>query len=173
MIIARSPSRRLLALDALRATARSALDTDGWLRCAVPPVEALRVSAAARRQPATNQPDIGLLKSNFGFKGRLFRSSDPGFEQAAYGRLWNKLQPKRHPQIVAQAADVQDVVAAVKFARANKLKVTVRGGGHNWCNPSLRDNGLLIDVTNLNRVLSIDSGVQKAIVQPIVSNRQI
>jgi FAD/FMN-containing dehydrogenase len=131
------------------------------------------VSAAARKHPATNQSDIGLLKSNFGFKERLLRSSDPGFEEAAYGRLWNKLQPKRHPQIIAQAADEQDVVAAVKFARANKLKVAVRGGGHNWCDPSLRDNGLLIDITNLNRVLSIDSSVQKAVVQPIVSNRQI
>jgi FAD/FMN-containing dehydrogenase len=100
-------------------------------------------------------------------------SSDPGFEQTAFAGLWNKLQPKRHPQIIAQARDEQDVVAAVKFARAKKLKVTVRGGGHSWCNPSLRDNGLLIDLTNLNRVLSIDTDARRAVVQPVVSNRQV
>jgi FAD binding domain len=130
-------------------------------------------SAAATEQLSMGHTDLSALKSNFGFKGTAFHASDPGFEKAAFGDLWNKLQPKRHPQMVAQASDDQDVVAAVKFARANKLKVTVRGGGHNWCNSSLRNSGLLIDLTSLNRVLSIDSGARKAVVQPVVSNRQV
>jgi FAD/FMN-containing dehydrogenase len=130
-------------------------------------------SAIAAEQLNVNQPNLRTLKSEFGFKGSVLRSSDPGFNEAAFGNLWNKLQPQRHPQIIAQAKDEQDVVAAVKFARANKLKVTVRGGGHSWCSPSLRDKGLLIDLTNLNRVLSIDPVARKAVSQPVVSNRQI
>jgi FAD/FMN-containing dehydrogenase len=130
-------------------------------------------SAAAQEQTGSGRPNLSVLKSHFGFRGRALDSSDPGFEQTVFGGLWNKLQPRRHPQIIARASDEQDVIAAVQFARANKLKVTVRGGGHNWCNPSLRDNGLLIDLSNLNKVLSIDAGARKAVVQPILSNRQV
>src|SRR5918998_3197062 len=93
--------------------------------------------------------DLADLKTKFGFKGRALAASDAGFAEAAFGELWNQLQPTRHPQVIAQVTDEQDVVAAVKFARANKLKVAVRGGGHNWCNPSLRNSGMLIDLTNL------------------------
>jgi hypothetical protein len=129
--------------------------------------------AAAAQQPSATKLDPGALKSSFGFSGNILHASQPGFEEAAFGNLWNELRPKRHPQIVAQAMDKQDVAAAVKFAQANKLKVTVRGGGHNWCNPSLRNGGLLIDLSNLNRVVSIDAASQRAVVQPIISNRQI
>jgi FAD/FMN-containing dehydrogenase len=129
--------------------------------------------AAAAEQRSAAKVDPGTLKSNFGFRGNVLHTSESGFEEAAFGNLWNELRPKRHPQIVAQAMDKQDVAAAVKFAQANKLKVTVRGGGHNWCNPSLRNGGLLIDLSNLNRVVSIDAASQRAVVQPIISNRQI
>ena len=131
------------------------------------------VQQTAKQQAVSGRLSPAALKSQFGFRGGVLEPSDPGFEQTAFGELWNKLQPKRHPQIIAQASDEQDVVAAVKFARAAKLKLTVRGGGHNWCNPSLRDHGLLIDLTNLNRVISIDAGARKAVLQPIISNRQV
>jgi FAD/FMN-containing dehydrogenase len=58
-------------------------------------------------------------------------------------------------------ADDQDVIAAIQFARDNKLKVVVRGGGHNWCQPSLRNGGLLIDLKNLDKVISIDEAASK------------
>lgn len=77
-------------------------------------------SAAAQEQAGSGRPNLSTLKSQFGFRGGVLDSSDPSFEQTAFGGLWNKLQPKRHPQIIAQARDEQDVVAAVKFARAKK-----------------------------------------------------
>jgi FAD/FMN-containing dehydrogenase len=117
--------------------------------------------------------DLVELKIKFGFKGMALAASDAGFAEAAVGDLWNKLQPTRHPQVIAQVTDEQDVVAAVGFARAHGLKVAVRGGGHNWCAPSLRNNGLLIDLSNLNKVISIDAAAGKAVLQPIVSNREV
>jgi hypothetical protein len=39
------------------------------------------------------------------------------FRAAAFGNLWNQLQPERHPRIIAQSTDDQDVSAAVKFPR--------------------------------------------------------
>lgn len=49
----------------------------------------------------------------------------------------------------------------------------MRGGGHNWCSPSNRNGGILIDLANLNKVISIDANARKAVVQPIVSNREV
>ncbi len=69
--------------------------------------------------------------------------------------------------------DEQDVIAAIQFARENKLKVVVRGGGHNWCQPTLRDGGMLIDLSELNKVISIDVDGRRAVVQPVVSNRDV
>ena len=92
-------------------------------------------------------------------KGQVLTASDADFEQVA-SDLWNKYgATKRRPQLIVRVANEQDVVEAVKYARANKLKVTVRGGGHNWCNPSLRNGGMMIDLTNLNQVISIDAKV--------------
>jgi FAD/FMN-containing dehydrogenase len=68
--------------------------------------------------------------------------------------------------MIAQAVDERDVVAPVKFARTNKLKVTVGGGGYNWYNPFPRDNGLLIDITDLHGVLSITHVTEKLSCSP-------
>ncbi len=113
------------------------------------------------------------LKSEFKFKGDILTPADADFKKIAFGRQWNKLLPNRLPQLIACVVDEQDVVAAVKFARANKLKVSVRGGGHNWCSPALRNSGILIDLTNLNKVISIDADARKAVLQPVISNREV
>lgn len=132
-------------------------------------------SVATRAYATVNADPLNLaaLKTDFGFRGAVLTPSEPGFRAAAFGELWNKLQPARHPQAILQVGDEDDVVAAVKFALANKLKVTVRGGGHNWCSPSLRNGGILIDLVNLNKIVSIDPVARKAILQPIVSNREV
>ena len=102
------------------------------------------------------------LTDKFGFKGRVLTPDQPEFNEAAFGGLWNHLRPTRHPQILVQVTGDDDVIAAIKFAKANHIKVTVRGGGHNWCNPSLRNSGMLIDLTNLTKVISIDAENKKA-----------
>jgi FAD/FMN-containing dehydrogenase len=115
--------------------------------------------------------DLDALKK--GCRGAVVGASEPEFAERVYGGLWNRLLPRRAPQIVVCAADEQDVISAIQFARENNLKVVVRGGGHNWCQPTLRNGGLLIDLKNLNKVISIDVGNRKAVVQPIISNREI
>jgi FAD/FMN-containing dehydrogenase len=106
-------------------------------------------------------------------KGVVATQGDANFTELIHGDLWNRLIPRRAPQIVMRVKDEQDVIAAIRFARENKLKVVVRGGGHNWCQPTLRNGGLLIDLVELNKVISIDVGARKAVVQPIISNRDI
>jgi FAD/FMN-containing dehydrogenase len=123
------------------------------------------------KAPAHINPGAGALQKSI--KGQVLAPSDSDFEKVAFG-VWNKYEAiKRRPQLIVRVANEQDVVEAVKFARASKLEVTVRGGGHNWCNPSLRNGGMMIDLTDLNRVISIDAKAHKAVVQPIISNREI
>jgi len=98
---------------------------------------------------------------------------DPGFGELLHANLWNRLIPDRTPQVLVRVNDEQDVIATILFARANRLKVVVRGGGHNWCQPTLRNGGVLIDIGNLNKILSIDPVARRAVVQPVISNRDV
>lgn len=131
-----------------------------------PGVEAKQLLA---KKEAKVKLNIAELQSKI--KGKVYSGTDSKFNDIAYGGLWNKLAPTRKPQYIVSVDEEQDVVEAVKFAKANKLKVVVRGGGHNWCAPSLRNGGMMIDLTNLNKVISIDVENKKAILQPIITNR--
>lgn len=106
-------------------------------------------------------------------RGEILTPADDGFATAVFDGQWNQLRPERAPDLIARVTDEQDVVEAVRFAKANGLKVAVRGGGHNWCNPTLRKSGMLIDLTHLNQVVSLDPEALTAVVQPILSNREV
>jgi FAD/FMN-containing dehydrogenase len=86
------------------------------------------------------------LASEFaeGFRGDLLAAGDDGFEQAR--KLFNAMIDRR-PALIARCADVADVIACVKYARAAGVKVAVRGGGHNGAGLGSCDGGLVIDLS--------------------------
>jgi FAD/FMN-containing dehydrogenase len=86
------------------------------------------------------------------FGGRLILPSDSAYEQAR--RVWNAMID-RHPAAIAQCADVDDVVRAVRFARARAIPATVRGGGHNVAGKAVQDDALVIDLGTMQNV-SVD-----------------
>jgi FAD/FMN-containing dehydrogenase len=49
--------------------------------------------------------------------------------------------------------DTGEVVAAVALARARRLPLSVRGGGHDWAGRAMRDGGLVIDLSAMRRVV--------------------
>src|ERR1700740_946100 len=79
----------------------------------------------------------------------FFRGTD-GYEAARRATVWNGLLPERFPDVIVQAHDTDDVVAAIRYARANGHHVGVRSGGHSWVASHLRDGGLLLDVSRLD-----------------------
>ena len=79
-------------------------------------------------------------------QGYVTKFGDAGYETLRRAMVWNQLVPERHPRIIVEAASDNDVVEAVRFARANRMKIAVRGGGHSWVGFSLRDDSLLIDL---------------------------
>jgi hypothetical protein len=77
---------------------------------------------------------------------------DPGWDLAR--SAWN-LAVDQHPAAVALPADAADVVAAVRFAREEGLRVCVQGTGHNASAYGPLDDSVLIKTERMREV-SID-----------------
>ncbi|MEV0195256.1 FAD-binding oxidoreductase [Nonomuraea sp. NPDC050691] len=84
--------------------------------------------------------------------------------------VWNAVKPERSPEVIVRVEDERDVVTAVRLARAYGMRVAVRSGGHNWAGSSLREGGMLIDVSRLGG-WSVDAGSSVALVGPAVRGR--
>ncbi len=64
------------------------------------------------------------------------------------------------PSVYAVAArETADVVAAVNFARANHLRLVVKGGGHSYQGTSSAPDSLLIWTRAMNRITLHDAFV--------------
>ncbi len=70
----------------------------------------------------------------------------------------------RRPLAIVKAANAQDVAAAVKFARANELPLSVRGGGHSLAHYSVIDDAVVVDLSAMKRV-RVDPQTRTAYVQ--------
>jgi FAD/FMN-containing dehydrogenase len=82
--------------------------------------------------------------------GPVFIPREPGYEEA---RSMFNGAIDRHPAVVARVAGPSDVAAALAFAQANGLEVTVRGGGHSTAGSAVRDGALMIDLGRLRQVV--------------------
>jgi FAD/FMN-containing dehydrogenase len=82
-------------------------------------------------------------------RGPLLRPGDVGYDGAR--KIWNGMID-RHPALIARCAGVADVMAAVRFARAHELLLSVRGGGHNITGNAVCEGGLMIDLSPMKSV---------------------
>jgi FAD/FMN-containing dehydrogenase len=96
---------------------------------------------------------------------RQFLRGDDGYEAARRATVWNGRIPPRFPDVIVQADDVADVVAAVRYAQAHQLQVGVCSGGRSWSANHVRDGGLLLDIGRLDRC-TIDTDAKTAVVGP-------
>src|ERR1019366_3838949 len=58
----------------------------------------------------------------------------------------------RRPRLIVKCTDAADVMAAVRMAKANGLRVSIRGGGHNAAGLGVCDDGMVIDLAPINYV---------------------
>ena len=80
-----------------------------------------------------------------------------GYEQQRLGAVWQALKPAKYPDLIVQARSEADVVEVLRYARARRTTVAVRGGGHNYIASYLRNGGILLDVSGLRQV-DVDAG---------------
>ena len=78
------------------------------------------------------------------FSGVLLRAGDAGYEEAR--KVHNGLVDKR-PALIARCRGLADIVDAVRLARAQRLEIAVKGGGHNVAGRATVDGGLMIDLS--------------------------
>jgi FAD/FMN-containing dehydrogenase len=72
-----------------------------------------------------------------------------GYDSAR--RVWNWRYDK-HPAMIAQCANADDVRRSVEFARKQNLLTSIRSGGHSFPGYSTCDGGLVIDLSPMKRV---------------------
>src|SRR6267142_4377203 len=100
--------------------------------------------------PATQTLDpVSLEKLREGFHGQLILPGDPGYDPSRV--VWNAIAD-RYPALIARCTRVEDVIAAIRFARERDLVVAVRGGGHSVAGFSTCDGGVVIDLAGMRAV---------------------
>jgi FAD/FMN-containing dehydrogenase len=81
--------------------------------------------------------------------GAVITPGDPGYDTAR--SLWNGSFDRR-PAVIVCCASAADVAAAIGFAEANGLEISVRGGGHSLSGASAGDDGLMIHLGSMSSV---------------------
>jgi FAD/FMN-containing dehydrogenase len=101
----------------------------------------------------------------------LERGSD-AYERARLDAVWNSRKPNRYPDRIVFIRNSQEAIEAIRAARKNHWKVSVRAGGHNWIGNHVRDGGLLLDLSRMSQV-EIDIKNERAVVEPGVRARDL
>ena len=99
--------------------------------------------------------------------GRVARPGDPDWDQAR--AAWN-LAADQNPEAVAFAESAEDIVAVVRFAAANDLRVAAQGTGHGAVPLPPLDGTILlktermrgIEIDPRERIARIEAGVLSA-----------
>jgi len=87
---------------------------------------------------------------------------EPDYDAARERVIWNKrLDRARAPDAIVRCSSAEDVATSIRFAAANGMKVSPRGSGHHYEAASLRDGGLLLDLSGLD-FIEIDSAARTA-----------
>lgn len=99
------------------------------------------------RIQALDEGAVATFKA--GLRGELIRPGDEAYDGAR--KVWNGMIDRR-PALIARCVGVADVIAAVNFAREQRLPVAIRGGSHNVTGNAVCDGGVVIDLTNMKGI---------------------
>ena len=91
----------------------------------------------------------GLDELRSSVSGRILQPDDGGYDEAR--RVHNGLIDRR-PAIIVRCRSAADAAAALRFARAEGLDVSVRGGGHNVAGRAVADGAVMIDLAEMKGI---------------------
>jgi hypothetical protein len=102
--------------------------------------------------------DVGALRNSM--SGKVLLAGDGDYDDAR--RVWNAAIDRR-PAVIAQCTSADDVAAAVTFAVQHQLEISVRGGAHGVSGKAVVDDGMMIDLSQMNSV-TVDAQARRATV---------
>jgi FAD/FMN-containing dehydrogenase len=125
----------------------------------------LQFRETQKMRHTSNQPtrrEIHQLASSFA--GELILLGDRAYRIAR--QVWNRAVTK-HPRVIAQCRNRDDVRRAIEFARGHDLLIAVRGGGHSFAGHGVCDDGMVIDLSQMkqawiapaSRSITIEAGI--------------
>jgi FAD binding domain/Berberine and berberine like len=107
--------------------------------------------------PVLGEATVQELRASV--RGEIITAGEGGYNEAS--SVWNGAHDGHTPALVVRCAGAADVIAAVGFARSNGLRIAVRGGGHSIAGFSTNDDGIVIDLSPMNRV-RVDLAARRA-----------
>ena len=122
-------------------------------------METLQATTLADGRVALEEETLNTLIAQV--RGPVLRPGDAGYDTARH--VWNAMIDRR-PALIVRCTGSADVQAAVRFAAAHGLLVSVHGGGHNVAGTAVCEGGLMIDLS-LMRGIHIDPEARTARVQ--------
>jgi FAD/FMN-containing dehydrogenase len=90
---------------------------------------------------------VGQLRHRV--RGETIAPEDPAYEEAR--RVYNAMIDRR-PRVIVRCAGLEDVVAAVDFARETEAGVAVRGGSHSVPGFGTADDAVVVDLSGMQKV---------------------
>jgi FAD/FMN-containing dehydrogenase len=111
--------------------------------------------------------NIGALRAQLG--GLALIEGDAGYDErrAVYNARYD-----RRPLVIVVPHSVDDVAAAVRFARAGDLAVAVKGGGHGAAGWAAVEGGVMIDLSSW-KAADVDPIARTARVQPGLTSSEL
>ncbi|ELY37810.1 FAD-binding oxidoreductase [Natronorubrum tibetense] len=119
----------------------------------------------SHKHPLGTVAELGeqrLRELDENLRGDLILPDSEEYDDAR--NVWNGLI-NEYPAVVVRVADATDVASAVRFARNTDLELAVRGGAHHQTGSAVVDNGLVIDLEDLDSI-QVDPERQTAHVEP-------
>ena len=102
----------------------------------------LDVATLSGRYVELDERDLRELAKSL--SGSPLIATDAGYDDARM--IWNRMIDRR-PALIVRCAGVDDVVAALRFARERDLLTSIKGGGHNVTGHAVCAGGLMVDLS--------------------------
>jgi FAD/FMN-containing dehydrogenase len=139
----------------------TALGTIGFYLSSCQPKQ----QAAAEKQAASEpiKTDTSTALSFTDADVVFYKKEDAPYENLRIG--FNK-RVQKYPLVIALCKTEAGVVAAVQYANEHKLPIAIKSGGHCFEGFSSNDNGLVINLSEMNTVEFLDAANATVKVQP-------
>ena len=114
-----------------------------------------------------------IIKTTEGLPIIWRETADPqAYETARVGRVFNHRRPNRYPVAVVEAETEDHIQEAVRVANEQKLRISIRSGGHSWAAWSVRDDAILIDLGKFQHI-EVDEEKMMAYVSPSTTGKML